>query len=974
MGYNAHSPLASTPPAILSTTSRPPSASTSNSRSTSAFYQPPSAFSQPNRAPHLPPVAESPLAQFSRPAPLLTTRMPATSSSSQPAISSLSPPASSWPSLLHYAPIATPYSRNPRFSATQVSPGFSVPHAGIPMSTTAGRSRVHSNRKTTMPYSVSKPVKQVSKKQVDIVIFPNDIHAAPAAPDSIDNIFEDTYLHFPHRIHVGERLASDLNGLQDFGLVHRITLTASSHNEIIMNQVYNSVLAISTSHNIQFPPEPECSFDLDASAPNHEFQIQFQHLPFRLLKIGYQMPKGHYLSFDATETWQDYTFHALSKRVNQIQHPTDPNVGLLIICPKYGPLIGPIQQHSTQHHMCFANRAFKILIDADEEELEYQGLEPGDTIPVECKAFCPLTAGTSRRSRPARAPVPSPIDSDEDLYAPLTIPSTPDNQPNVLPSISSPATSLSSISSPSLNSLPALVNPQTSFPTVIDLTLPSPNHSSHSPPHSPIVHHHSVYVSPTPPPYETLLKVNNAIMTAFDSEVEHSMVHVHGPTVKACAEGLIDFLCQQQRNSDTPYARSYYVNERFSIQPHNQKLSDMFGKHWIFRAGYDGAHDASGEGVMRQVLTEALMLCLSESYGITQILDKHGFHVLCIHNFPTPSDIECAFALGAVCTMMMIRGHIAPDPISPALLIAAFAGVEALADKCWVGALFPDHYDDLGLLPSSPRDLTSSTISASQRTCLQRFIQGTIDSSVSRLAPLSDEQWPAVVLSLHTSTLLGIKPEALSSSQLFKAFQAGIDIQLSTTHKSVIEMLKLSSKWLLSHCYHWRITNGEQVISRLDFVVCGDPTFESATAPPLVVQLRSVFERYFRGIGHPPHPQMADLVNEAQRDIDNADPAYRACHFVKLLSRVTLLPPPGQDFTIYVHQTIPETVCFAGQYHRNDDLLPPSIHACNYSMDVWFNRKMMHILGKSPLSDSDIAELEFMLHCVVFDAGQDSFT
>jgi hypothetical protein len=101
--------------------------------------------------------------------------MPATSSFSQPAISSLSPPASSWPSLLHYAPITTPYSCNPRFSATQVSPVFGVPHAGIPMSTTASCSHVHSNRKTTMPYGVSKPVKQISEKQVDIVIFPDDV-------------------------------------------------------------------------------------------------------------------------------------------------------------------------------------------------------------------------------------------------------------------------------------------------------------------------------------------------------------------------------------------------------------------------------------------------------------------------------------------------------------------------------------------------------------------------------------------------------------------------------------------------------------------------------------------------------------------------------------------------------------------------------------------------------------------------------
>jgi hypothetical protein len=56
------------------------------------------------------------------------------------------------------------------------------------------------------------------------------------------------------------------------------------------------------------------------------------------------------------------------------------------------------------------------------------------------------------------------------------------------------------------------------------------------------------------------------------------------------------------------------------------------------------------------------------------------------------------------------------------------------------------------------------------------------------LALLSNEQWPAVVLSLHAGASLGIKPKALSSSQLFKAFQAGIDIQLSTMHELVIQV------------------------------------------------------------------------------------------------------------------------------------------------------------------------------------------
>ena len=135
---------------------------------------------------------------------------------------------------------------------------------------------------------------------------------------------------------------------------------------------------------------------------------------------------------------------------------------------------------------------------------------------------------------------------------------------------------------------------------------------------------------------------------------------------------------------------------------------------------------------MRQVLTAALYICLdSESCGITQTLDKDGFHVFRVRDFPAPRDIEYAFALGAVCTMMMIRGHIAPDPISPALLVAAFAGIEALVDKHWVAVLFPDLYNDLALLPTSPRDLTSPALSPSHRTRLQRFIQGIIDSSVS---------------------------------------------------------------------------------------------------------------------------------------------------------------------------------------------------------------------------------------------------
>lgn len=106
-----------------------------------------------------------------------------------------------------------------------------------------------------------------------------------------------------------------------------------------------------------------------------------------------------------------------------------------------------------------------------------------------------------------------------------------------------------------------------------------------------------------------------------------------------------------------------------------------------------------------------------------------------------------------------------------------------------------------------------------------------------------------------------------------------------------------SAKFLTTECYNRRITDAKQVIRYLDFVVCGDTAFRTLVAP-LVLRFRNVLEGYLRGTGHPAHPLIEDLIDADQHAADDADPAYRARRFVKLLSGISLLPSSGHMFTV----------------------------------------------------------------------------
>ncbi|KAG1803381.1 hypothetical protein EV424DRAFT_1351520 [Suillus variegatus] len=59
-------------------------------------------------------------------------------------------------------------------------------------------------------------------------------------------------------------------------------------------------------------------------------------------------------------SWWRYTFAALSKLAKRVDHPSG-QVGVLLLCPEEGAIIGPISSGSTEKHACFADRIYYFL-------------------------------------------------------------------------------------------------------------------------------------------------------------------------------------------------------------------------------------------------------------------------------------------------------------------------------------------------------------------------------------------------------------------------------------------------------------------------------------------------------------------------------------------------------------------------------------------------------------------------------------
>jgi len=104
---------------------------------------------------------------------------------------------------------------------------------------------------------------------------------------------------------------------------------------------------------------------------------------------------------------------------------------------------------------------------------------------------------------------------------------------------------------------------------------------------------------------------------------------------------------------------------------------------------------------MRQVLSEAVQIA---SGDIVEDLDNDDGYVslkISADRIVSETTINRCFALGALCTIFMIKAHAAPEPISPALIQAAIGHSHSVHDHQWVQSISPPIAAILDLLPTS---------------------------------------------------------------------------------------------------------------------------------------------------------------------------------------------------------------------------------------------------------------------------------
>jgi hypothetical protein len=137
------------------------------------------------------------------------------------------------------------------------------------------------------------------------------------------------------------------------------------------------------------------------------------------------------------------------------------------------------------------------------------------------------------------------------------------------------------------------------------------------------------------------------------------------------------------------------------------------------------SNDNVGNGVMRQILSEALKMCLDENICVT---NSDNYVSLKVSSFVSSARLDIFFALGILCAMFLIKAETGPEPVSPALLQAAIGGFDSLKDLGWLSVVFPDTAQQLALLPESHDDTIIQN--PEDRKILARLLECHMSTSV----------------------------------------------------------------------------------------------------------------------------------------------------------------------------------------------------------------------------------------------------
>ena len=93
--------------------------------------------------------------------------------------------------------------------------------------------------------------------------------------------------------------------------------------------------------------------------------------------------------------------------------------------------------------------------------------------------------------------------------------------------------------------------------------------------------------------------------------------------------------------------------------------------------------------MLRQVLDNALQLCIANENKTCEEMDD-GYFSLNISQWPSPKKLDVVFALSFLSATFMLKTHLSPDPLSPALIQAVVGGFDSLLDIPWINTFSLD--------------------------------------------------------------------------------------------------------------------------------------------------------------------------------------------------------------------------------------------------------------------------------------------
>jgi hypothetical protein len=110
---------------------------------------------------------------------------------------------------------------------------------------------------------------------------------------------------------------------------------------------------------------------------------------------------------------------------------------------------------------------------------------------------------------------------------------------------------------------------------------------------------------------------------------------------------------------------------------------------------------------MRQVLSEALMICQNEENDITEHLGNSDDYIglkISADAIILEDTLDLYYTFGILCAIFLIKTHSAPEPVSPSLIQAAIGGIDSVLDPKWIASISPGVAKILSLLPANPNE------------------------------------------------------------------------------------------------------------------------------------------------------------------------------------------------------------------------------------------------------------------------------